>query len=168
MPDIQFTNLILNITSVLLLIIAVVAAISLRIQWRVSRKVLAPAPPVEGMDEHLLLCAAVVEALPDGIVVVDSHGTIQLVNRELERMSDYHRSKLRGQRVEVLVPAGMRDGHKEKRAQYALNPTVRPMNSGLDTQLQRSDGTTVPVDISLSSEPSREGTIYIATVRRRI
>ena len=45
------------------------------------------------------------EAAPDGVVIADTHGLIQLVNAQTERMFGYTRAELAGRPVEVLMPA---------------------------------------------------------------
>src|SRR5689334_9872089 len=64
----------------------------------------------------------VLEAAPNGVVVVDARGTIALVNPELERMFGYARASLLGQSVDVLLPERFRAGHATLRAAYTRDP----------------------------------------------
>ncbi|MEI8240929.1 MAG: PAS domain-containing protein, partial [Actinomycetota bacterium] len=52
-------------------------------------------------DDHWLL--EVVEAMPDGVVIVNTDGEIVLVNREVERLLGYPRAELLGNKVEMLL-----------------------------------------------------------------
>lgn len=97
----------------------------------------------------------VVEAVPDGIVVVDAHGTIVLVNQQAERMFGYSRPQLVGQPVEMLMDPGLAEQHRGHRERWGRNPHVRPMGAGLQLEARRCDATTFPVEISLS--PMRDG-----------
>lgn len=106
------------------------------------------------------------EALPDGVVMVDTEGRIVLANRLFEEMSGYTHDQLHGEPIEVLVPTGRRDEHRRHRADFADSGyPSRPMGAGLDIVLQRSDGSTVPVDIALSTVESGADTFVFAAVR---
>ena len=105
------------------------------------------------------------EAAPDAIVIVDEAGRIALVNAQAERLFGYTRDDLIGRRIEMLVPARDRARHERHRGGYLRNARVRPMGADLDLCAVRSDGTEVPVEISLSPVASDSGTLTIAAVR---
>ena len=46
----------------------------------------------------------IVEAAPNGIIVVNERGKMRLVNVEIEKMFGYRREALIGKQVEMLVP----------------------------------------------------------------
>ncbi len=105
------------------------------------------------------------EAAPDAIFEVDQDGAIILLNAAAEAMFGYTREELLGQLVEELIPQAARSAHEQHRAHYAQHPSVRPMGSGLDLLAKRKDGTTFPVEISLSPIRSAQGNRVIAIVR---
>ncbi len=90
------------------------------------------------------------EAAPDAILEIDATGRIVLVNAGAERLSGYSRDELLGQSLEIMVPSEIRAQHVHHRGHYWENPNTRPMGSGLVLNVQRKDGTLVPVEISLS------------------
>lgn len=90
------------------------------------------------------------ESAPDGIVVTDGSGTIQLVNSAVESLFEYHRDELIGQPVEVLVPEELRGAHEAHRKKYMENPVARPMGIDIDLQARKKDGKLLPVEVSLS------------------
>jgi len=55
-----------------------------------------------------------------------------------------------GANVDDLVPTPSRGHHAKLREAYAAHPVQRPMGVGLELARQRRDGTSVPVEISLS------------------
>jgi PAS domain S-box-containing protein len=106
------------------------------------------------------------EAAPDAIVIVDESGRIALVNAQAERLFGYARDAMIGRRIEMLVPSRERSRHERHRQGYLRNARVRPMGADLDLHAVRSDGTEVPVEISLSPVTTDSGGVLtIAAVR---
>ena len=115
-------------------------------------------PP--GPDTVMLMHA--VERAPDGVLIVDDHGTIVYCNRAMLAMSGY--PDLEGRSVDELVPDALRPQHAGLRQRYNDDPTQRPMGAGLELALLRSDGRSLPVEISLSPFV-HNGSYVIAAVR---
>lgn len=109
---------------------------------------------------HLL-----VEAAPDGVLVVDGDGRIMLANPELRRLTGFSAEELLGQPIEVLVPPAARDAHVGHRDGYARDSHSRPMGSGLELAAMRKDGTLLPVEIMLSPMQLGGRRVTIAFVR---
>jgi diguanylate cyclase (GGDEF)-like protein/PAS domain S-box-containing protein len=111
--------------------------------------------------------AAILEAAPDPVVIVDQDGTIAIVNDQTERVFGYGRGELIGLPVEVLIPEPLRGRHIRHRLGYAGAPRTRRMGTGLDLQGRRKDGTVFPADVSLS--PVRvEGRSLIVSIIRDV
>lgn len=105
------------------------------------------------------------EAAPDAIIEVDHEGRIVLLNKVTEQLFGYSRAELSGQLVELLIPEGARSGHHAHRTQYWSQPSTRPMGSGLRLEGQRKDGSTFPVEISLSPVQFEDGFRVSAIIR---
>lgn len=96
------------------------------------------------------LFRAVIDAAPDGLVLVNSLGKIVLVNSQIERLFGYERSELLGQTVEVLVPERHRARHRGYRAGYLATAKTGSMSEARELTGCRKDGTEFPVEIGLS------------------
>jgi PAS domain S-box-containing protein len=123
---------------------------------------LRPLSDIAVRDE---LVWALVEAAPDGIVMVDEAGRIVLLNRQVEDLFGYDRSQLLGRSVEELVPESLRDAHKAHRTGFRAEPQTRAMGSGLTLHGRRRDGREFPVEISLSPLETDDGLLVVAVVR---
>lgn len=91
-----------------------------------------------------------VAGAPDGVLVVAGDGQVVYANAEAERLFGYAPGELVGIGVDTLVPPDARSAHSAHRLSYASQPRTRLMGSGLDLMACRRDGTTFPVDVSLS------------------
>ena len=105
------------------------------------------------------------EAAPDGMVIVGQDGAIVMVNAQMEKLFGYSREEVVGQRVEMLVPARFKHVHPFHRGQYIKTPRARPMGADLELYAIRKDGTEFPVEISLSPMESEEDRLIIAAIR---
>ena len=105
------------------------------------------------------------EAAPDGMVIVDHQGTIVMVNAQMERLFGHNREDVIGRHVEMLVPTRFKDVHPFHRGQYVKNPRIRPMGADLELYALRKDGVEFPVEISLSPMESEEDNLIIAAIR---
>ncbi len=104
------------------------------------------------------------EAAPDGMVIVDRQGTIIMVNAQTEKLFGYARDELLGQPVELLVPERFRDIHPFHRKRYEDIPT-KSMAPDLDLYARRKDGSEFPVEINLSPMATEEDHLIIAAIR---
>ena len=105
-----------------------------------------------------------VEAAPNGILLVGQDGTIRLVNAQVEHMFGYHREELLGQPIERLVPDQAKRSHPGHRADFFHKPAARPMGIGRDLSGQRKDGSLIPVEIGLTPLDSQEGPQVLVSV----
>ena len=108
---------------------------------------------------------AVLASAPDAIIGVNGDGVIELVNEQAERLFDWTAEKLLGRPVEVLVPEGMHERHREHRNGYLGDPQVRPMGAGLALSGRRRDGSEFPAEISLSAVEDSEVRLVLAAIR---
>ena len=92
----------------------------------------------------------VFEAAPDAMLIVDADGVIRDLNPRAVALFGWERSEMEGQAVERLIPSAIRARHEAHRRHYAEAPRARPMGQGLELEALRKDGTTFPVEISLS------------------
>ena len=106
---------------------------------------------------------SLVDALQDGVTLVDGDGALVLASRRLEEMFGYEHGELLGQTVERLIPADLQAAHRSHRATYAVAPRTRPMADRLVGL--RKDATTFPVEISLSPVTTAAGRLAFAVIR---
>ncbi len=99
------------------------------------------------------------------MVIVDQTGRMLLVNSQTESMFGYRREELLNQPVEILIPENFRRKHLQHREAYHEAPHPRAMGSGLELLGRRKDGSTFPVEISLSPLEEEGGVLVTAAIR---
>jgi anti-anti-sigma factor len=107
----------------------------------------------------------VLDALGDGLALTGEDGKIALVNRRCAEMLGYRREELAGLPIEELVPSEVRAAHRGYRVGYQQAPQARPMADRARLAALRKDGTTFPVEISLSPVPTATETYVLAVIR---
>jgi PAS domain S-box-containing protein len=115
--------------------------------------------PHEGALVELL------DAAPDGILLVGKDGRIAFANAAIARLFGYTAEELVGAPIETLVPEGERGRHVADRSAYANAPRRRPMGLGLALQGRRKDGSELPVEISLAPMTASDAGLVVAIVR---
>jgi PAS domain S-box-containing protein len=107
-----------------------------------------------------------IEASPDGILLVDGTGRILNANSRAAALFGYARDELVGRIHDDLVPERVRAVHRAHRAGYTAAPTSRPMGAaGVPMNGLRKDGTELAVEISLAPLDGREGPLFAAFIR---
>jgi PAS domain S-box-containing protein len=105
------------------------------------------------------------ESAPDAMVIVDTKGSITLVNGQTEKLFGYQRDEIIGKPVEVLLPERFRGHHAGLRQNYFKEMRARAMGSGLELFGRRRDGSEFPVEISLSPLATDEGVLVSSAIR---
>jgi PAS domain S-box-containing protein len=113
---------------------------------------------------HGDVTGTLLESFAEGIVVIDSSGTILLVNTRGEEMFGYPNKELLGKPHAILIPERFRKVHEEHEAHFFAEPKIRPMGELLDLVGLRRDGSEFPLEISLSFLETISGILVIALV----
>jgi PAS domain S-box-containing protein len=109
-----------------------------------------------------ILYRRLLDALPVGVVLIDSLGTIELANPELERMFGYGEGELLGRSAEILMPVALRVAYPKVRDAYLKDP--RPLGLGKNRDLYglRKDSSEFPIEIGLNGVAAENGTSILS------
>jgi PAS domain S-box-containing protein len=108
---------------------------------------------------------SVIDATPDGVLVLDRHGSVVFANAQAEAMFGCGDGGLIGSLVDDLVPQEVRAVHRAHRTRYQAAPTVREMGAGLVLRAVRPDGREFPVEVSLSPLDIGRDSYTVAALR---
>lgn len=92
-----------------------------------------------------------IDAIPDGMLLVDADGRILRANVALQAMSGYAEHELLGATPDIFLPPAMRSAHAGLMKQFFTRPAQRTMvQNGSHLKLHRRDGVSVPIDVALN------------------
>ena len=94
--------------------------------------------------------STVLNASPNGMIVVNSSGEIVLTNTTLENIFKYSKNEIIGKKIEQLIPTKYKQEHQKYRNHFINRPSPRKMGAGRDLFGLTSDGTEVPIEIGLT------------------
>lgn len=107
---------------------------------------------------------SLLEALTEGIIIIDETGVVVLVNQRIEELFGYHKEDVIGRPLNIFLPERFSNIHSSYIKVYFQNPWQRYMGKGIDLVGKRKDGTEFPVEISLSYLETDAGPLAIAFV----
>jgi diguanylate cyclase (GGDEF)-like protein/PAS domain S-box-containing protein len=120
-------------------------------------------------EKHLAQMEAkyrgLLEAAPDGMVVVNQSGEIVLLNAQAEKQFGYHRDELLGKKVKCIIPEGFAERLIADGTRTAAESLAQQIGTGIELCGLRKDGTRFPIEIMLSPLESPEGILVTAAVR---
>ena len=121
-------------------------------------------------EKHTAILHGLLEASPQGVLACDLHGVITFVNQRVETLFGYSAAELLGQPMDMLVPESSRPTHVERHGAYFRDIQTRPMGQGLTLTGCRKDGTTFPLEVSLSGteiDGEQHGVAFITDITVR-
>ena len=116
-------------------------------------------------DKNTAKLEKTLQLMPDGVVIVDANAVITYTNSQITQLFGYEQEELIGKDIESLVHSKDRNKHIGYRNNYINNPKIRPMGSQLEVFGLRKDGSSVPVDISLSPIRIEEDFFIVSTIK---
>lgn len=112
---------------------------------------------------------AVLRTAAEGIFILDEAGRIQLLNHAAQRIFGYSDKELEGQNVKVLLPKEVQglpgDGPAAGASAIESVRLSKLNNSTQEVVGRRKDGTTFPLELSVSDVPVGSRRIYTGIVR---
>jgi PAS domain S-box-containing protein len=105
------------------------------------------------------------EAAPDGIVVVNQGGEIVLLNARAESQFGYCRDELLGQKVTDIIPEGFAERLIADGTRTAAEALAQQIGTGIELIGRRKDGSEFPIEIMLSPLENDEGILVTAAIR---
>jgi PAS domain S-box-containing protein len=108
---------------------------------------------------------ALVDTVPDGVILIDACGHVLLFNPACEALFGYRADEVTGQNIKMLMPSPYRDQHDRYVADYQRTGIRNVIGARREVSGLRKDGTVFPLMLSVG-EVKREGeSLFVGLVR---
>jgi protein-histidine pros-kinase len=118
----------------------------------------------EALKKNLKRFEGLLESDPDGVMVINEMGNVELVNKKFENLFGYTRNEVIGKPVDMFIPSRF-SKHAKQVDKFMKTPVIRPMYSDLEIFALRKDGNEFPADISLGPLKTDSGVVVFASIR---
>lgn len=108
---------------------------------------------------------AIIETVPDALIVIDERGIIQSFSPAAQRLFGYLPAEVVGRNVSLLMPAPYRDQHDGYLARYLATGQRRIIGIGRVVVGQRADGSTFPMELSVGEAKFADRRLFTGFVR---
>jgi PAS domain S-box-containing protein len=104
------------------------------------------------------------ETMVDGLIVIDTIGTIHYVNPACLTLFRYAREDLIGKNVKVLMPSPFREEHDGYLARHRETGVKRIIGIGRELKGVKSDGTIFPMYLSVGQARTGDEDIFVGII----
>ena len=108
---------------------------------------------------------AILATVPDAMVVIDEHGTIQSFSNAAETMFGCNASEASEHNVRMLMPEPYRGEHDGYLARYLTTGERRIIGTGRVIVGQRRDGSTFPMELSIGEVQLKGRRHFVGFIR---
>ena len=108
---------------------------------------------------------AILDTAVEGIITIDERGIIESCNAAAEKIFGYQADEVIGENVKILMPSPYRQAHDGYLENYAQTGHARIIGIGREVIGQRKDGTTFPMDLSVSEVRLEDRRLFTGFVR---
>jgi PAS domain S-box-containing protein len=108
---------------------------------------------------------AILDTAVDAIITIDERGVVESLNPAAERLFGYPACELIGQNVKRLMPAPYREEHDRSLGNYLATGRKRIIGGGREVVGLRKDGTTFPMELTVSEVQLDARRLFTGIVR---
>lgn len=109
--------------------------------------------------------AAILHTAVEGMILIDERGRVRSANPAAERIFGWSEAELVGQNVRMLMPPPYRDEHDGYLANYMRTGLAQIIGIGREVVGQRKDGSSFPMDLSVSEVRVGDERLFTGFVR---
>lgn len=108
---------------------------------------------------------AVLDTVPDALIVIDERGLIVLFSPTAQHMFGWDPEEVVGKNVKMLMPSPYREAHDGYLEHYRDTGEKRIIGSGRVVVGERKDGSTFPMELSVAETNTSSGPFFTGLVR---
>lgn len=108
---------------------------------------------------------ALIDTVPDAMVISDRQGTIRSFSKGAEEMFGYAEQDVLGENVSLLMPSPDREGHDRFITNYTRTGEAKIIGIGRVTTARHRDGSTFPIKLSIGDLEFDDQRGFVAYMR---
>lgn len=108
---------------------------------------------------------SIAQTSPDGIICANHAGKITFWNQASERLFGFDATSAMGSNIDIIIPAGARGGHGRGLLRVSGGGEPRLLGKTIELDAIRRDGSTFPVELSLSMWTEQGNACFGAIIR---
>jgi len=108
---------------------------------------------------------AVADSAVEAIVSASSDGKIIAWNEGARRVFGYSEAEALGKPLDIMMPARYQDAHRAGVARYNATHDAHVIGKTIELRGRRKDGAEFPLELSISTWQTAEGTFYSSIIR---
>jgi len=128
--------------------------------WYLFVKPLQNALELESIKSH-----KIVEMAAEGIVSIDTNGTILSFNLAAQKIFGYGEAEILGKNVKILMPAEHRDNHDGYLARYLQTGVAHMIGKTQEMEGRRKNGMPFPMEIAVTEIKLGDAHFFTAMLR---
>ncbi len=121
------------------------------------------AKPANSASDALF--GALIATAVDGIIVIDSRGTVQVYNAACERLFGYSSREVIGRNIKILMPEPYHDEHDDYLRNYHESGERRIIGIGREVTGRRKDQSTFPMYLSVGEGQLDGRRIFVGIIQ---
>jgi len=108
---------------------------------------------------------SILETVPDALIIIDEHGTIESFSSSAERLFGYAEREIVGQNVRILMPEPYSSAHDSYLERYLTTGERRIIGIGRVVVGRRRDGSTFPMELAVGEMRTERGRRFTGFIR---
>lgn len=108
---------------------------------------------------------ALAENAKDAIIFADEQGNITYFNPEAERAFGYSAAEVAGRPLTMIMPERFHEAHRQGLRRFLSTGETRVIGRTIELAGRRRDGSEFPLELSLASLKTGEGTLFTGILR---
>ena len=111
------------------------------------------------------LVHAILETVPDALIVIDEAGLMTSFSKAAERLFGYQEAEVLGRNVSMLMPSPHREAHDGYLRRYLQTGEARIIGIGRVVEGQRRDGSVFPMELAVGEAKAGDNRSFTGFVR---
>jgi two-component system sensor kinase FixL len=132
---------------------------------KIVRDITAARAAAADLDERNELLRAILDTVPDAMIVIDERGRIGSFSAAAERVFGYTAAEVQGKNVNILMPSPYREAHDGYLDRYLNTGERRIIGIGRVVVAQRKDGSIFPIELAVGEVRAGDRHLYAGFVR---